>query len=196
MGTHLLASLGIKGKNGNSLACLRNAGSHSAVTYCTLSWADIKRENFTWRELRALELSAEDLKKMQPDKNEWLQRGGVDLEDLKDMVVFPVNPLTDFAVDLADSELWKMQCSVDEMLRMGIHYDHLVAKGITPAIMAAFRLPLSSWVDLGFSHVHAVCFQSTETQMVFGLESSELVQILREYEKKETTDIASVNHIQ
>ena len=33
MGTDLLASLGSKGKNGNSLACLRNAGSHSAVTY-------------------------------------------------------------------------------------------------------------------------------------------------------------------
>jgi len=34
MGTHLLASLGSKGKNRNSLACLRNAGSHSAVKYC------------------------------------------------------------------------------------------------------------------------------------------------------------------
>ena len=32
--THLLASLGSKGKNRKSLACLRNAGSHSAVTYC------------------------------------------------------------------------------------------------------------------------------------------------------------------
>ena len=31
IGTHLLASLGNKGKNGNSLACLRNAGSYSAV---------------------------------------------------------------------------------------------------------------------------------------------------------------------
>ena len=35
MGTHLLASLGSKGKNGDSLACLRNAGSHSAESYCT-----------------------------------------------------------------------------------------------------------------------------------------------------------------
>jgi hypothetical protein len=34
MGTHLLASLGSKGKNRNSLACLRNAGSHSAESYC------------------------------------------------------------------------------------------------------------------------------------------------------------------
>src|SRR6056300_1683319 len=35
--THLLASLGSKGKNRNSLACLRNAGFYSAVTYCTPS---------------------------------------------------------------------------------------------------------------------------------------------------------------
>jgi hypothetical protein len=34
IGTHLLASLGNKGKNRNSLACLRNAGSHSGVSYC------------------------------------------------------------------------------------------------------------------------------------------------------------------
>ena len=35
IGTHLLASLGIKGKNRNSLACLRNAGSHFAESYCS-----------------------------------------------------------------------------------------------------------------------------------------------------------------
>jgi hypothetical protein len=34
IGTHLLASLGIKGKNRNPLACLRNAGSYFAITYC------------------------------------------------------------------------------------------------------------------------------------------------------------------
>jgi hypothetical protein len=34
--THLLASLGSKGKNRNSLACLRNAGFHSAQSYCTV----------------------------------------------------------------------------------------------------------------------------------------------------------------
>ena len=43
--THLLTSLGSKGKNRNSLACLRNACFHFAVTYCSqrasqraLSW--------------------------------------------------------------------------------------------------------------------------------------------------------------
>ena len=38
--THLLASLGSKGKNRNSLACLRNAGFHSAVTYCMTDETD------------------------------------------------------------------------------------------------------------------------------------------------------------
>jgi len=33
IGTRLLASLGIKGKNRKSLACLRNAGSYSGVSY-------------------------------------------------------------------------------------------------------------------------------------------------------------------
>ena len=37
IGTHLLASLGTKGRNGNSLACLRNAGSHSAESYCSIN---------------------------------------------------------------------------------------------------------------------------------------------------------------
>ena len=34
LGTLLLDSLGGKGKNMTSLACLRNAGSYSTVTYC------------------------------------------------------------------------------------------------------------------------------------------------------------------
>ena len=36
IGALLLASLGGKGKNRNSLACLRNAGSYSALTYCNI----------------------------------------------------------------------------------------------------------------------------------------------------------------
>ena len=34
IGTRLLASLGSKGKNRNPLACLRNAGSYFAESYC------------------------------------------------------------------------------------------------------------------------------------------------------------------
>ena len=145
----------------------------------TLSWSDVKVENFTWRFLRSLDISAQDLYKMQPDKHEWLQRGGVCIEDLKDMSVFPVNPLTDFAVDIA--ELWNMQLSVEEMVKMGITYDQLVVKGITPGIMTAFRFPLSAWVGLGFASEHAACMQDSEAQMIFALGREELMQILNDY---------------
>ena len=116
---------------------------------------------------------------MQPDKQEWLQRGGVCIEDLKDMSVFPVNPLTDFAVDLA--ELWNMQLSVEEMIKMGITYEQLVYRGITPGIMAAFRFPLSVWVGLGFVYDHAACMQEAETQMIFALGRDVLMQILKDH---------------
>jgi len=145
----------------------------------TLSWSDVKVENFTWRFLRSIDIAAQDLYKMQADKHEWLQRGGVCIDDLKDMSVFPVNPLTDFAVDLA--ELWNMQLSVEEMVRMGITYDQLIEKGITPGIMTAFRFPLSAWVSLGFESEHAACMQDPEAQMIFALSREELVQILHDY---------------
>jgi len=37
----LLASLGSKGKNRNSLACLRNAGFHFAESYCNNTYSII-----------------------------------------------------------------------------------------------------------------------------------------------------------
>jgi len=48
----------------------------------TLSWTDIKQHNLTWRQLRALGLEAEMLKRVQPDKAEWIQRGGIQVADL------------------------------------------------------------------------------------------------------------------
>ena len=45
IGTHSLASMGSKGKNRNSLACLRNAGSHSAESYCIRDMTHYKRHD-------------------------------------------------------------------------------------------------------------------------------------------------------
>jgi hypothetical protein len=42
-----------------------------------LAWQDVKYHHFTWRQLRALGLEAETLQRLQPDKQEWLQRGGI-----------------------------------------------------------------------------------------------------------------------
>ena len=145
----------------------------------TLSWHDIKTNTFTWRQLRALGLSADELKRLQPDKTEWIQRGGIQTSDLIDMTTFPVNPLTDFGVDLA--ELWALRCSPAQMAAMGITFDHLLAKGITPQIMSAFAMTLSDWTDLHFAERHAQCMLEDDCQRVFVLSKGELVRILRSF---------------
>lgn len=61
---------------------------------------------------------------------------------------------------------------------MGITYDHLIDKGITPQIMAAFNMPLSLWVELGFSEQHTVLFSDAESMMVFALSKAELRNIV------------------
>ena len=72
----------------------------------TLSWKDVKQQHFTWRQLRTLGLEEAQLKQLQTNKHERLHRWGIQVSDLLDMTVFPVNPLTDFCVDLA--HLWDL----------------------------------------------------------------------------------------
>lgn len=141
-----------------------------------LSWQDVKSQHFTWRGLRALGFDPETLVRLQPDKQEWLQRGGIQVTDLLDMTVFPVNPLVDFGVDLA--ELWQMRCGTSTMVSMGITFDQLIAKGITPQIMAAFGMPLSDWTELRFSPRHAELMSSEDCKLVFGIEKAEFIRML------------------
>jgi hypothetical protein len=142
-----------------------------------LSWTDVKYFNFTWRHLRAQGIDAQALKNLQPDKNEWIQRGGIQLSDLTDMLVFPVNPLTDFGVDLA--ELWQIRSNTSTLIAMGITFDQLIAKGITPQIMAAFALPLSDWTELGFRIHHAQAMSDEDCKLVFHIEKTEFIKILQ-----------------
>jgi hypothetical protein len=145
-----------------------------------LSWQDVKYHNFTWRKLRSLGLEAQALQRLQPDKHEWLQRGGIQVADLIDMTVFPVNPLVDFGVDLA--ELWQLRCSTSSMVAMGITFDHLIAKGITPQIMAAFALPLSDWTELGFGLAHAQLMPPDDCKLVFDIDKECFLRMLQTFQ--------------
>jgi hypothetical protein len=144
----------------------------------TLSWTDIKQHNLTWRQLHAIGLDAELLKRVQPDKSEWIQRGGIQVSDLIDMSCFPVNPLTDFGFDLA--ELWSMRCSPAQMAAMGITFDNLLAKGITPQIMSAFAFTLSDWTELRFAAWHAEKMGEDDSQRVFALSKGEPARLRAE----------------
>jgi hypothetical protein len=122
--------------------------------------------SFTWWQLRALGLETGQLQRLQPDKNEWLQSGGIQVSDLLDMTVIPVNPLTDFRVDL--TELWQLRCSGQQLASMGVTFDHLLAK-------------LIEWCDVHFSEQHTLNMQDSDCQLVFGLGKQELQRILRSF---------------
>lgn len=145
----------------------------------TLSWQDVKAMNFTWRQLQAHGLAAEQLKTLQPEVKEWIQRGGIQLADIPHMTVFPVNPLTDFGVDLA--ELWALKCDVALMRRMGITYEDLLNKGLTPQIMKAFGFTMGGWVELGFGEEQARVLTEDEAQLVFSVGRAELLNIMRSF---------------
>ena len=146
----------------------------------TLSWDDVKQEGFTWRQMRVLGLSAEQLRAVQPDKQEWIQRGGLQPHDIPDMTIFPVNPLSDYGMDLA--ELWDLKLSPQKMQEMDISFDHLLTKGMNAQLMHAFAFPLSGWATIGFNHSHAEKMSENEAQLVFGVSKAELVNILHNFQ--------------
>ena len=70
---------------------------------------------------------------------------------------------------------------------MGVTFQHLLAKGISPQIMGAFCMPLSEWSDVHFSEEHALNMQDSECQLVFGLGKQELHRILRSFASESAT---------
>lgn len=149
----------------------------------TLDWTDVIQENFTWRFLRVVGLSAEQLKTMQPDKTQWLQRGLVLLEDIPDMLVFPVNPLLDYKADIA--ELWRMmtntKCTSDDLFKTGIRFEQLVKRGMNPEIMFHFQFTLCEWLELGMKTEDVQKMTSDQCENVFSLDKDEVVHIVRTF---------------
>lgn len=145
----------------------------------TLGWEDIKTTAKTWRELRALGIGAADLKRLQPDKLEWIQRGGVRLDDLRDMSVFPVNPIEDFRADLA--ELWRLAPTAAELHGMHVDYPQMLKRGLTPQIMFYFAFQLSDWQLLGLRESHVSTWSERDCKTVFGIGKNETCKILADF---------------
>ena len=145
----------------------------------TLAWEDIKQAGKTWAQLRELGLSAESLAALQPDKAEWILRGGVQLQDLRDMTVFPVNPIIDFRADLA--ELWELNLSADELCSMNVTFAHMLSKGLSPSIMYYFNYDLAGWSRLGLTSQHVSKWTEAECKKVCAIGKAETCKILDEF---------------
>ena len=144
-----------------------------------LLWDDVKAQCLTWRRLRAdYAFSAAQLKTLQPDRSEWINRGALTLYEMLDMTVFPVNPLVDMRADLA--EMWSMRWTPDQLSSMHVTYDQMRVRGLTPSLMKHFNYPLSGWMTLGFQHSHCEALVDEAVLLVFGMPKAELRTILLE----------------
>lgn len=142
-----------------------------------VTWDDFKERELSWYELRnKYGFHAEQLKRIQPRKEEWVMRGQIKLFDVLDMRCFPVNPFTDLGADLA--EVLSMKWTAREMSEMDMTYAQMLERGLTPAVMRHFHFALSGWMDLGIQEQHVT---TQEMADVFGMGIEECRSVLSDF---------------
>lgn len=147
---------------------------------CVVAWEDIKKLNKSWRQLRhELGFSSEQLASLQPDKSEWVKRCALTLHDMPDMLIFPVNPFTDLGADIG--EVWSMRWSVELLAQMGVTFEQMRVRGLSPSLMQHFAIPLSGWQKLSLKVPDLDSWSDDDIDHVFKLERCELQQILESY---------------
>lgn len=141
----------------------------------TVCWEDVKSKKLSWSQLRQIGFDGEALFAMQSDKQAWISHGLIELSDCLDAMIFPLNPLLDMQADLG--ELWNMQLSCENLKSMGVTYDVLVKKGMTPEIMYYFNFSIAEWMTLGFDADKI----SKDHENVFQMSQAEITSILKTF---------------
>ena len=148
----------------------------------TVAWEDLRASELSWAQLRKIGFTAAQLHALQPDAGEWIARGKVQLTDLRDMTVFPVNPFTDFKADLA--EVWGMKFTVPELQSMRVTYRQFRDAGMTDEIMYHFGLQLGQWFALGLRSADAAIVPEHKAAVIFGMDKETLLNSLMAFEQK------------
>ena len=139
-----------------------------------VTWDDVKQNS--WNKLRTdLGFEAEELRTLQPNKQEWIKRGNLKLFDLPEMTMFPVNPYEDLHADLA--EVWSMDWTVDDWIKMGIKYEQMKRRGLTPQIMKMMNLSLAEWASLDMCPDDV----TQDIAFLFNMRTEECKQVLKDF---------------
>lgn len=143
-------------------------------------WEDLKERELSWYDLRnKFGFHAEQLKRIQPRKEEWVMRGQLKLFDVLDMRCFPVNPFLDLGADLA--EVLSMKWTAREMCEMEMTYEQMLQRGLTASVMTHFHFPLSGWIEIGLCERHVT---TQEMADVFGMDLVECRSVLADFESR------------
>lgn len=146
-----------------------------------LVWEDITAKCYSWRKLRdEIMLSAEELRRIQPSAEEWVNRGALQMRDLPDMTCFPVNPFLHLHADLA--EVWSMGWTAETLKSLGVTYDQLRSKGMNVEVMKHFGFTMSQWLNMGMRDSHVSNMTDEECHYVLSLPRDEVLDIISNYQ--------------
>lgn len=150
-----------------------------------LQWKHvIQNKNLTWPFLRSLELTPEELKKLQPDANEWANNTPVNLTFCRDMACFPLNPIKHLHASI--DQIIQMRWSADELLAFGVTYKDLIQIGMTPDFMPFFNYKIVGWQTLGMKQEDLKKIPNKNLFMIFtGMTKEQIYDAFKNTECKD-----------
>ena len=142
-----------------------------------LSWKQIvDHTDLTWKKLRATGLSVNDLYKLQPDPEPWIQNKRIDIEDITEMSTWNIHPIRQMRCTL--SQLALLHWPAEVFIRTGITYDDLVTAGLTIQSIPIFGFTLLNWSYMGLKRHHLELASELECVQVFGMKKAQILSSL------------------
>lgn len=131
----------------------------------------------TWDLLRGIGITTDELYKLQPDVKQWVLHGNISVKHCLEMSQWPLLPLKNFELDLADIAM--QQWTVEEMARLQIGYTDLIKMGMTPMNMGTlFKYNIVAWKQLGLTPQHLMDMNDRDSKLAFGLPQQQAIHLL------------------
>lgn len=133
-----------------------------------LTWADVvENEGITVQKMTAFKINQAQMKLLQPDIHEWINRKGVGYAEVPYMFEFPLHPISHLHGDL--STLLEYRYGARLLKRLGLGYQEMRCIGMNAAWMKMFRFSIQEWITLGLTTADVRADMSEEdTLEVFG----------------------------
>jgi hypothetical protein len=142
-----------------------------------LSWDDVQcSPDMTFRSLRAIGLTSKQLHILQPDGSAWVKNGGVTIDDVHEMILWPVHPCNDLKAGLSD--IITKQWTSTQMKQLGLSLPELTLLGMDPGLMCMFGYPLSSWINLGLDQTYVDNMDDDQIRKFFKISRTQVLHAL------------------
>jgi hypothetical protein len=141
----------------------------------TLSWEDIKASPaLTLSKCLQHGVSAEDLRRIEPDVRMWIKHKRVSFGEVPLMTAWPLHPVQDLKGNISD--LASMHYAASTLYELGITYEYLreVMK-MDDEWMRMMRYTPTEWAQMGFARKHAASMGRKRVQDVFKMDYDALL---------------------